>query len=67
MTDTGKTKHDFKVGDPVTYIPNHADNDASHPDCERGHVSSLREDSDMVWVRFQSATGQCCSPTNLKP
>ena len=65
MTNTNKTKADFAIGDPVTYIPNHADGDASHPDCETGHVSSIREDSEYVWVRFKSACGACCDPSNL--
>jgi hypothetical protein len=52
---------DFKVGDPVTYIPHHAKGDASHPDCEAGHVSSIRPGvEDRIWVRFKSTTGACC-------
>lgn len=58
---------DFTVGDPVTYIPNHANGDASHPDCERGHVSSIRDNDDKhIWVRFNSTSGQCCDITNLR-
>jgi hypothetical protein len=34
---------DLREGMRVTYVPNHADNNASHPDCERGVVTSWRE------------------------
>ena len=62
-----KNKRKFKVGDPVTYVPNHANGDASHPDCERGHVSSIKPDDDKhVWVRFKSQNGERCNIENLK-
>lgn len=32
---------DFTPGDRVLYVPNHADGDPAHPDCERGIVSSI--------------------------
>lgn len=51
------------IGDPVTYIPNHAFGDASHKDCERGHISSFSDVT--LWVRFKSATGESCDPQNL--
>jgi hypothetical protein len=31
---------DFKEGDKVKYIPNHAQLNSNHPDCENGIVSS---------------------------
>lgn len=62
-----KKASDYKVGDPVTYIPNHADGDASHPDCEEGYVSSIREGvEDKIWVRFKSACGACCDIENIR-
>lgn len=60
---------DFKVGDRVLYVPNHANGDAKHPDCERGIVSSTNEVN--VFVRYTqrggdlSVNGQATSPENL--
>lgn len=65
MTNTGKKASDFTVGDPVTYIPNHADNDFSHADCEQGHVSTIKPEQNAIWVRFKAACGAKCDPTNL--
>ena len=55
------------VGDLVTYIPNHADGDPNHEDCEQGHISTIREDvTKYVWVRFNSSSvGQRCNIENL--
>lgn len=54
------TKED--VGSPVTYIPRHAKGDASHKDCEQGHISSFNEG--YVFVRFKAACG-AATPTEL--
>lgn len=51
------------IGSPVTYIPRHAEGDASHPDCERGVISSFREG--RIWVRYHSATGALTPAENL--
>ena len=57
---------DFKVGDPVTYIPNHANGNANHPDCERGIVSTIKPGVEsLIWVRFKSASGACCYINNI--
>lgn len=49
---------DFLVGDLVIYIPNHANENANHPDCERGYVSTIKSGiEDKIWVRFKSACG----------
>jgi len=32
---------DFKPWDRVRYVPNHADGDVHHPDCENGIVKSV--------------------------
>lgn len=59
-----KRLEDFSVGDQVTYVPYHAHGKASHPDCERGVVSSKNDL--YVFVRFGcSTTGQACKPDQL--
>ena len=64
---TRKKASEYQVGDPVTYIPNHANRDAGHPDCEQGHVSSIKEGvEDLIWVRFKSACGECCSVKDIR-
>lgn len=51
-----KTVNDFRVGDRVTYVPNHA-RDAegrpllTHPDCEDGVVTSKNDR--FVFVKFK--------------
>jgi len=50
--------------DPVTYIPNHANGDASHPDCERGVIISPSTSSVMV-LYFTSRTVQSTSADDL--
>jgi hypothetical protein len=51
------------IGTPVTYIPDHAEGDASHPDSERGFISSFNER--WIFVRFYGPNGQACDPKNL--
>jgi hypothetical protein len=60
----GKIVTGEDIGSPVTYIPPHADGDASHPDCERGVISSYNES--YIFVRFNSPNGQACSPDRLR-
>ncbi len=31
------------IGDKVTYIPRHAEGNASHPDCEEGRIKSWND------------------------
>lgn len=38
------------VGKIVTYVPNHAQGDLTHPDCQVGHITSFNES--CVFVRF---------------
>jgi hypothetical protein len=59
----GKKVEMDDIGSPVTYIPPHADNDASHPDSERGHISTLRDGK--IWVRFHAPNGALVNPNNL--
>jgi len=71
-TDIGKTFTDFKPGDRVIYIPNHACGDRTHKDCEWGVVSSIS--SMAVFVKFNKqvaivgwdCTAQGCYPNNLE-
>lgn len=50
------------IDSPVTYIPRHANGNASHPDVERGHISSFNEST--VFVKYNGSTGQS-TPTHL--
>lgn len=43
----------FKRGDWVVYVPGHADGSLLHPDCEQGTVSSVGEDSRIVFVVYK--------------
>ncbi len=45
-----KVADDYKHGDLVRYIPNHANGDATHPDCQNGVVSSTNEH--FVFVKY---------------
>ena len=45
----------FEPGDRVLYVPNHANGDTAHPDCERGIVSS--KNSSFVFVRYYRKDG----------
>lgn len=39
-TKTELRASDFRIGERILYVPNHAHGDAAHPDCERGVVTS---------------------------
>lgn len=54
---------DFEVGEPVTYVPYHADGNCSHKDCERGFVTSFNDT--YVFVRFRGSTSEACKPDQL--
>jgi hypothetical protein len=69
---TKKWPWDFKLHERVIYVPNHADGNPAHPDCEHGKVSSSNHK--FVFVRFDkevensgwdNATGKACDPSNL--
>lgn len=54
----------FQEGDLVTYIPNHAGDNAGHGDCEQGLVTEVR--GEYVFVRFEGyVSAQACRPQNL--
>lgn len=59
----GKEVTNEDIGSPVTYIPPHADGDITHPDVEKGIISSFNEHA--LFVRFQSATGANTPSKNL--
>ena len=54
---------DFFAGRHVRYVPIHAENNASHPDCENGVVTSTRGMG--VFVRFKGSTSERCSYDQL--
>lgn len=60
----------FYEGQSVTYVPNHANGDIAHKDCEHGVVSSVQDQPDgtqKVWVRYSAfgGTGQLTPTKNL--
>lgn len=60
--------NDAKPGMPVLYVPNHANGNSLHPDCDAGKVSSIG--AAVVFVKFKAqwlydGPGQACDPHNL--
>lgn len=59
----------MKAGDRVIYIPYHAYGDRTHPDCERGRISSfnskgepfVRFDKQVTRLGWDGATSQACN------
>lgn len=43
---------DYRKGDKVRYVPNHANGDTKHPDCVNGVVSSVNEK--FVFVKYDN-------------
>lgn len=41
----------LKPGEPIIYVPNHANGNPMHPDCERGYVERVA-DNGVVFCRF---------------
>lgn len=55
---------DFKPGQHVRYVPNHAHGDRNHPDCEDGVVTSVNDH--YVFVRYGAmASSQATDPGDL--
>ena len=54
-----------EVGMHVVYVPNHANGDQQHPDCEHGVVTSKNDT--FVFVKFKPwhEYGQACRPDDL--
>lgn len=61
----GIATNKFSEGDQVRYIPNHANGDIRHRDCENGVVSSVG--THYVFVRYERSggVGQATSPHDL--
>lgn len=56
----------FKPGDWVVYVPGHALGDKFHPDCERGTVTSIKEEAGLVFVRYAAELhAKATSPDDL--
>ena len=54
---------DFRHGDLVRYIPNHADGNVKHPDCQNGVVSSVNDN--WVFVKYDCLA--CTMFTGYEP
>ena len=57
------TTSDFKKGERVKYVPDHAHGDPAHPDCETGVVSSTNDK--YVFVKYDNAA--CIMVTGDEP
>ncbi len=44
---------EFNKGDRIRYVPSHARGDYTHPDCEDGVVSSVRDNG--VFVKYDNS------------
>ena len=42
----------FKKGTQIIYVPEHANGNMSHPDCERGFVTSIQKDREAAFCRY---------------
>ena len=52
--------------EPVTYVPNHANGNAGHPDCEQGVIVDFDEKLNIVKVLYcKGRTVQSTHPDNL--
>ena len=54
---------EFQPGRLVLYVPYHAHGDMDHVDCEKGVITSVREET--VFVRFRGETSQGCKRDQL--
>ena len=73
MSEIEEFKLIAKENDRVRYVPNHANGDANHEDCEDGTISSIG--SMFVFVKFDKqvsklgwhgATSQSVNPDDLR-
>lgn len=51
------------IGSKVTYVPTHADGNASHPDAEGGTISSWNEY--CVFINYGTGTNKSTRPEDL--
>lgn len=56
---------DCRKGVKVRYIPNHANGDSRHKDCENGVISSVSLDRQTVFVKYDN--GMCIMTTGDEP
>lgn len=42
----------LKRGTQIIYVPDHAAGNHAHPDCERGFVTSVKEDLGIAFCRY---------------
>jgi hypothetical protein len=73
MNTTHNKTSDFCKGDSVSYIPLHAEGDATHPDVETGVVSStnhvnvfVKFDKYIKRVGWENTASQAVDPTDLR-
>ena len=55
----------FNEGDGVTYVPDHANGDMTHPACEHGVGSSVGwydDGTEKVWVRYTTGSTGALTP-----
>ena len=59
---------DLLPGTQIVYVPEHAEGDEAHPDCERGFVTSLSDDGSFAWCRYwsQAEPGELRTKANSK-
>ena len=56
----------FEPGMAVIYVPYHAEGNRSHPDCERGVITSINATTETIFVRFGTSTNsQGCKADQL--
>ena len=53
---TGVELTEAHIGSKVTYVPQHAEGNASHPDCENGHIKSWNDGG--VFVQYAGNTAR---------
>lgn len=42
----------FNVGDEIVYVPDHAEGDPKHPDCEHGFITAVYPEDRVAMCRF---------------
>jgi len=52
----------MQAGDRVLYVPNHAEGDRSHPDCEWGTISSFNSKGEPLTSKWLNWVGRALPP-----
>ena len=42
----------LKRGTQIIYVPSHANGDTEHPDCDRGFITSCKDDAESCFCRY---------------